>query len=539
MAAGPRLLPLSPLGTIDTALHLYRRHARAYLPYIASIVLLALLMTIWIGGDLADSLFGRFPWPFGLLHLSRLIYTPSWALRPEGLRLIAQELLVFWLVQSMVAAVLLSRIARDHVGVVRWPDSPGSGAMLRVAPGVLMLLPVGLLGGLVAAALTRVGLGFVVLAPPHAPALLGVLALDTLLPLLLALVLVALLARFAILPQLILLEELEPRAALARCLHLTRGAYGRIVLSLLLLSLLGGLLAGLPLLLPNLALLIPLGRWSAWLPQAGLLLSNCVQTLLVPLPLLATTVLYVDLRVRGEGLDLLAAAGHSEQERARAALRAQADTAPAWQALVDARLEAYDGDGARLAVDEGLRYFPADSGLLGRQIALLLDARELWAARTEIRRWLARSPDDPAALCLRARLRSETGDWVGARAECDRLLRRFPDDREILLLRARIRLRTRAYDGAREDLLRLLAQQPDQAWCVYQIAGTYACQNRADDAFNWLERALALDPSYARAAADDEEFTDLRPDPRFRALALGGAGGQVAATQEIIHDEQR
>ncbi len=533
MAAGPPLLPLSPLGTIDAALHLYRRNARAYLADMTPALLLALVALVWIGGDPTGFLSGRLPWPFGLLHLSRLIYAPSWALRPETLRLIFQELLGFWLVQSMVAALLLPRIARDHAGGLRWPGRQGLGATLQVAPGVLMLLPSALLSGLLATALVRVNPGFVVLVSSHSPSLLSALALNTLLPPLVSLLPLALLARFAILPQLILLEGLGPRAALARCLDLTRGAYGRVFLSLLLLSLLGGLLAGLPLMLPGLVVLFHLEGWGGWLLAVGLVLSNCAQTLLAPLPLLATTVLYIDLRVRSEGLDLLATASRSEQEHARAALRVQAGTALAWQALVDARLEAQDGDGARLALDEALRCFPEDSGLLWRQITLLLDVRELRAARAEIRRWLARSPDDPAALGLRARLRDETGDGIGARAECDRLLLRFPDDRGALTLRARIRLRTRDYSGAREDLLRLLAQQPGHGWCLYQIAGTYACQNRADDAFNWLERALALDPRYASAAADDEAFADLRPDPRFHSLALRGAGGQAAPTQEI------
>lgn len=298
MAAPQRLLPLSPLGMIDATLQLYRRRVCVYMADMAPVVVVMLVALAWVSGDLPNFLFGQFYWPFGLVHLSQLIYASGGALRPDDQRLAFQQLVAFWLVQSMLAALLLPRIARDFGAALRWPQSGGIAAMLRVAPGVLVLLPIALLAGLVSVALTLVNLWVAVLALPSRSTMLAALALDTLLPPLLLLLPLALLARFAVLPQLILLEELGPRAALARCLSLTRGAGVRMLLTLLLLCLICGLLAGLPLLLPNLALLLPSGRWSGWLPWLGLLLSNCVQTLLAPLPLLATTLLYVDLRVR-------------------------------------------------------------------------------------------------------------------------------------------------------------------------------------------------------------------------------------------------
>ncbi|GAB4191432.1 MAG: hypothetical protein OHK0022_05150 [Roseiflexaceae bacterium] len=66
---------------------------------------------------------------------------------------------------------------------------------------------------------------------------------------------------------------------------------------------------------------------------------------------------------------------------------------------------------------------------------------------------------------------------------------------------------------------------------------TYASQNCADDAFKWLEGALALDIRCARHAAKEEAFTKLPAGPRFRALILRELGGQPASTQESIHDE--
>ena len=112
--------------------------------------------------------------------------------------------------------------------------------------------------------------------------------------------------------QVVLLEKVGPVAAAARSRRLTKGALGRIFLLLAAFGLLVGAIQY-ALNVPILALL------TVNLPDGGPLvalvrvLQGLITALLAPLFLIATTLLYLDLRFRREGLDIELTAARLER----------------------------------------------------------------------------------------------------------------------------------------------------------------------------------------------------------------------------------
>ena len=79
------------------------------------------------------------------------------------------------------------------------------------------------------------------------------------------------------------------------------------------------------------------------------------------------------------------------------------------------------------------------------------------------------------------------------------------------------------------ELQEALRLKPDMHDARYALACAYSRLNRLDDACRTLQELLAVEPSYARPAATDEELANLRDSPEFSArvrVLLGGAGAK-------------
>jgi Flp pilus assembly protein TadD len=96
--------------------------------------------------------------------------------------------------------------------------------------------------------------------------------------------------------------------------------------------------------------------------------------------------------------------------------------------------------------------------------------------------------------------------------------RRLPEDTDVLRVLGDLYTRTGAYaDGLRVDerLSRLCAEDP-VVW--YNLACSLALANRADDAFDALNRAVELGYSDYEAMKKDPDLASLRGDTRFDSI---------------------
>jgi quercetin dioxygenase-like cupin family protein len=71
---------------------------------------------------------------------------------------------------------------------------------------------------------------------------------------------------------------------------------------------------------------------------------------------------------------------------------------------------------------------------------------------------------------------------------------------------------------AREILAEGLEVHPESGWLYYAVACLEAVQGNREVALGALRQAVALRPSVAGLANDEEDLTSLRDDPEFRSL---------------------
>ena len=93
-----------------------------------------------------------------------------------------------------------------------------------------------------------------------------------------------------------------------------------------------------------------------------------------------------------------------------------------------------------------------------------------------------------------------------------------PDDARALYSGAnclcRLGERVRSLDWAR----RALAIDPEDCGILYNVACVYALQDKADEAIDCLQKAMAHAHWYKRWIQHDPDLNNLRDHPRFQAL---------------------
>lgn len=98
------------------------------------------------------------------------------------------------------------------------------------------------------------------------------------------------------------------------------------------------------------------------------------------------------------------------------------------------------------------------------------------------------------------------------------IARRLPEDTDVMRALGDLYTRTGAYDdGLRVDerLSRLCAEDP-VVW--YNLACSLALSNRADDAFDALNRAVELGYNDYEGMKKDPDLAALHGDPRFESI---------------------
>jgi tetratricopeptide (TPR) repeat protein len=231
------------------------------------------------------------------------------------------------------------------------------------------------------------------------------------------------------------------------------------------------------------------------------------------------TLLYYDLRFRGEGYDLVMQAHRGSAEQAKALLESGV-----------ARLKHDDLSGARADFEQARALLPDDRTILGYCMGVKLHLGDPAGALKDCEHALALFPDDPHLLHCRGLARHRLGDVEGAQADYDRALRLFPNEVTALLNRALLKHKVGAYDDAREDWLQVLKYKPGESIAIYNIACGYARQGQVDAALDWLGRAIAQEQRHAVMAREDRDFQKLRADSQFMAL-VGASDAYQAGTK--------
>jgi predicted Zn-dependent protease len=112
------------------------------------------------------------------------------------------------------------------------------------------------------------------------------------------------------------------------------------------------------------------------------------------------------------------------------------------------------------------------------------------------------------------------------------LLERLPQQSDLLLAQAENHARKGQHREALLLLQRLQAQRPADAQVHFLLARRYAVLKQTDLALDALRHALALGYTELRALLHDNEFEQLRRDPRFNVLLRDHAQAQRGQTSE-------
>lgn len=325
-----RLRPLTLSDLLDATFRIYRKHFVTLIATVAvlqvPLLIVQILLDTLLGvrgiqglQDLTEALAGFNPQfdSFNDLPLGAVV--PYFAV--SLLLTLAQALFVHQLVQG----ALTSAVADSYLGR---PITIG-GAYGRVLPRLPALLGAGLLLGLLGFVVVGVALGVVAgLAVLLAAAVgtsnlrggsavaVGILLALLFLAIFFAIVLATslVLVRFVFFVQAAVVERLGPLASLRRSWRLVRGSYWRVLGIVFLLLLLVYVIAGFPagIIGGAIGLIFPDPIRDFALRQSLTTLVGYVgQIVVLPLQLIAYTLLYYDMRVRKEGYDMELLAGQT------------------------------------------------------------------------------------------------------------------------------------------------------------------------------------------------------------------------------------
>ena len=139
-------------------------------------------------------------------------------------------------------------------------------------------------------------------------------------------------------------------------------------------------------------------------------------------------------------------------------------------------------------------------------------------ALADLNRSLELRPDDPVTVrnlgCLYERL----GRYDEALTNFNRSLELRPDDPGTLHSRGIVYGKLERYDEALADFNRSIEIKPDNAGPLYDLACLFSLWGKTDDALAYLEKAISKDKKYREDAKTDEDFDNIRDDPRFKKL---------------------
>jgi Flp pilus assembly protein TadD len=169
-------------------------------------------------------------------------------------------------------------------------------------------------------------------------------------------------------------------------------------------------------------------------------------------------------------------------------------------------------------LNRSLKLKPDDPDTLNNRGVTHIHLERYNEALADLNRSLKLKPDDPDALFNRGATYGHLGRDNEAFADLNRSLKLRPDDPDALDNRGAVYGHLGRYDEALADLNRSLELRPDHPNTLYNLACLFSLWGKPNDALAYLEKAVGKDKKYRKLAKTDEDFKNLRNDPRFKKL---------------------
>lgn len=128
------------------------------------------------------------------------------------------------------------------------------------------------------------------------------------------------------------------------------------------------------------------------------------------------------------------------------------------------------------------------------------------------------SPDDPLTLNNRGSAYEKLGKYDEALADFNRSLELRPDYPLTLYNRGTTYAKLKKYDEAIVDFSRALELRPGHSYTLYNIACAFSLCEKPDEALDYLKKAVTQEKQFREDAKTDEDFDNIRKDPRFKKL---------------------
>lgn len=283
-----RPVPMRPMGvgeTLDAGISLYRAHWRTLMAVVAFVVVPVALLSALVGQAAARET------PFLLDPQTGETTIDGGAATRFFFSLGAVALLWVLVVQPFLTAAMVRAVAGAYMGEVPQVAAVYRFALSRLASvlWVIVLTFLGIAGVVIAATLIGVALATAGIVPLAIIAFLGAIA-----------GVAYLLIRWLFGPTVLVVEGVRGAKALGRSERLSRGHFWRVLGTVLLANVLAAVVGGVIGVIPGL-LAESAGDAGFFLSAAGDAASRIVTT---PFTTIVTVLLYFDLRIRKEGLDL-------------------------------------------------------------------------------------------------------------------------------------------------------------------------------------------------------------------------------------------
>jgi hypothetical protein len=309
---------LSPGELLDVAFQQYRDHFLCFVrPIILTVVMIISVMAaIQLWGNAPISWLNMMPIrpdiPIEVFHLP---YDDGYSWKVILVAIC--NLLLYLLPQILLTNLMVTRVAYIYLTPLTNDlpvYDPNLQRSLAIIPSVLVLVPIIVLYALIVDVINNISLIFLeLLQRTDSPFIILIESINEYgFPLLLCFVLVAAIIRFICAPQVVILERCSPLKSLQRSWQLTYGSFWRVMMLVLAISFWTALLVALPSIV---------GGFVAYTAQAynqdalnivALTLARATSqvfaALAFPLPIIVSTLLYYDQRVRVEAFDVAVSA---------------------------------------------------------------------------------------------------------------------------------------------------------------------------------------------------------------------------------------
>ncbi len=180
------------------------------------------------------------------------------------------------------------------------------------------------------------------------------------------------------------------------------------------------------------------------------------------------------------------------------------------------KLKRYDE--ALTDFNRSLELRPDVSATLSNRGVTYMDLGRYDESIADLDRSLKLKPDDADSLNNRGGAYYFMQRYDEALADINRSLELSPDEADVLYNRGNTYIKMERYDEALADFNRYLELRPEDTAALYNLACLFSIWGKTKKALGYLEKAIGLDDEYINMAKTDNDFYNIKDDPRFKKL---------------------